>query len=937
MYSDCCFVTSCDSNYFQGALSLISSIRCFSNFPIVFLDAGITKAQQEQLKSRVDKVVDITELLNDFSSLKIVHKHLKISALASLFSHYSGYERQIYMDVDTLLLGKVDFVFNFLRDFDIVGVRAGVRSTLESSISHSMRDEIAPESLDIFRSIFPGLKLDGLCLNTGFVGVNSSVLKDWEKNYQSLFQYMEHYKFVDQSIFNLLLNSFSNSIKELHWSYNFAGISDSLDESKSSFSFVATKSLPQFLYQANYQANFIKVPHFSGKPKPWELQNQSPGFKIWNHFSSMHYNQSDSSIKDINIILDESWFIQDEINAKNKFEIIDRHLGNNLNIKNSKNLVLGLGSSSASFLRLMQAAGFKAFCLEQSNIDLKAIQERYGFEIKKSILKKTEFSQKFNLVATFDSIEYAKNPIACLSDINYLLEIGGYLFVECQSIERWYSGILDFSLDDICLITLSEKVIFSLLDKAGFQIIDSGWNGIILWVIAKKVSPDIISVASNDIDVIKTIIQETVSKSDGSYHKASKLGSFASLTQRGLTLAKKSPLQIPSKILAKVKKRFGMTANPLDAQNIALKPHKILAKSLKIAHVGLHGNGNAGDTLLFPAVRWLFQKEVCPTHFTLIPLREPVTQDTIAQINQQDALVIGGGGLFLADSNPNERSGWQWACPIELLKQIKVPIILFAVGYNQFRGQKNFAPIFEQNVQLLIEKSAFVGIRNRGSIEALKDYLPESLHEKIHYQPCPTTVLRHFYPDLPQHTEASKPILAVNIAFDRHHLRFGKREDEILWNMADAFLELKSQGWQIKLFNHVSIDGDARYWFRARGLFAEEVNIGSVPPVDILHEYSQATIAVGMRGHAQMIPFGLHRPIYSLISHDKLQFFLDDIGHSDWGVEVQDPTISEKLIHDLNDIYTNLPHRETQLETAQSKLWSLTQQNLDLIKKVLNV
>ncbi len=933
MYSDYCFVTSCDANYFQGALGLISSIRCFSNVPIVFLDAGITPAQKEELKLRVDKIVDITGLLNNFSNLKIVHKHLKISALASLFSHYSGYERQIYMDVDTLLLGKVDFVFDFLREFDIVGVRAGVRSTLESSIFHSMRDEITPESLDIFRSIFPELKLDGLCFNTGFIGVNSYVLKDWEKNYQSLFQYMEHYKFVDQSIFNLLLNSFSYSIKELHWSYNFAGISDSLDESNSSFSFVSTKSSPQFIYQANS----IKVPHFSGKPKPWELQNQSPGFKIWNHFSSMHYNQFDSSMKSISIIPDESWFIQYEINASKKFKIIDSHLRNNLNVQKSESLVLGLGSSSASFLRLMQASGFKVFCLEPNKIDLKAIQERYGFEIKNGILNKTEFPQKFNLVATFDSIEYAKHPISCLSDINHLLETDGYLFIECQSIERWYSGIIDFSLDNICLTTLSEKVIFSLLDKAGFQILDSGWNGIRLWVIAKKVRLDIIPVVSNDIDIIKTIVQEAVSKSNGSYHKTSELNSFASLTQRGLTLAKKSPLQIPAKILAKVKKRFRMPANPLDAQNIALKPHKIVAQSLKIAHVGLHGNANAGDTLLFPAVRWLFQKEVCPTHFTLIPLRESVTQETIDLINQQDALVIGGGGLFLADSNPNEHSGWQWACPIELLKQIKVPIILFAVGYNQFRGQKNFAPVFEQNVQFLIEKSAFVGIRNRGSIEALKNYLPESLHKKIYYQPCPTTVLRHFYPDLPKPTEASKPILAVNIAFDRHHLRFGKRENEILWSMADSFLEMERQGWQIKLFNHVSIDGDARYWFKAKGLFAEEVNIGAVPPVAILREYSQATIALGMRGHSQMIPFGLHRPIYSLISHNKLQFFLDDIGHSDWGVEVQNTNISEKLIHDLNSIYTNLSHVETQLKTAQSKLWNLTLQNLDLIKKALNV
>ncbi|MFB2737144.1 hypothetical protein [Umezakia ovalisporum] len=86
-----------------------------------------------------------------------------------------------------------------------------------------------------------------------------------------------------------------------------------------------------------------------------------------------------------------------------------------------------------------------------------------------------------------------------------------------------------------------------------------------------------------------------------------------------------------------------------------------------------------------------------------------------------------------------------------------------------------------------------------------------------------------------------------------------------------------------------------------------------------------------------MIPFGLHRPIYSLISHDKLQFFLDDINHSDWGVELQDPNLGEKLVRDINNLYTNLPQIESQLKAAQSELWKITLQNLEMIKNSLNV
>jgi len=44
----------------------------------------------------------------------------------------------------------------------------------------------------------------------------------------------------------------------------------------------------------------------------------------------------------------------------------------------------------------------------------------------------------------------------------------------------------------------------------------------------------------------------------------------------------------------------------------------------------------------------------------------------VEQFNSDDFLVIGGGGLFLADTSPNDISGWQWA--IESYK-----ILLFTI------------------------------------------------------------------------------------------------------------------------------------------------------------------------------------------------------------------------------------------------------------------
>ena len=67
-----------------------------------------------------------------------------------------------------------------------------------------------------------------------------------------------------------------------------------------------------------------------------------------------------------------------------------------------------------------------------------------------------------------------------------------------------------------------------------------------------------------------------------------------------------------------------------------------------------------------------------------------------------------------------------------------------------------------------------------------------------------------------------------------------------------------------------------------------------------------------MRGHAQMIPFGLRRPIISIISHDKMRFFLKDINCLEWGIDVKSHNFEKKLdmlisnVHKNKKIFSNL-------------------------------
>lgn len=639
---------------------------------------------------------------------------------------------------------------------------------------------------------------------------------------------------------------------------------------------------------------------------------------------------------------DDAKFAICESIARSRLKILEQELGELLWSNKTSKSVLEVGCGTGDFLRLMRGSGWKVLGLEPDIAYTQTVKERYNLPIHNQFLEQFDTEQRFDLACSFHVIEHIDNPNNFLNQIHQLLDDEGYLYLECPSIDRWYGKTIDFFFWDVHINTFSQKTLEAFLTKNKFQVMSSGWNGHGLWVIAQKSNIQNLPVQWDDPQRIYLIVQQAsfpikIAKKNRLMTRTS------SIVTRTINLIKTKPLQIPLKVRNKIQRHFHLEnvfSNSCDrilnAEKVAIQPVKSNTSTLRVVHVGVHQNtNNGGDTLLFPTVRWLWQKHLTPTNFTLSPLRGKVTQETIDEINRHDALLIGGGGLFLSDTNPNNLSGWQWACPTELLNKIKVPIILFAVGYNQFRGQSEFNPVFTENLCKLIEKSAFVGLRNYGSIEALKQYLPEWLHHKLTFQPCPTTLLSRFYPDIPSQIDNREKIVSVNIAFDRHHLRFGRREDEILWDIADSLLLLQEKGWKPLLFNHSQSDRDAYLWFKARGLNIDESRLFCVPPQTVIQEYSQVSLALGMRGHAQMIPFGLNCPIISLITHNKLGFFLDDIGHREWGLELNEPYIKDNLTEKINYFISNQNDIRLQLIQAQDKLWKITYNNLEKIKNIL--
>ena len=380
---------------------------------------------------------------------------------------------------------------------------------------------------------------------------------------------------------------------------------------------------------------------------------------------------------------------------------------------------------------------------------------------------------------------------------------------------------------------------------------------------------------------------------------------------------------------------FSKTQNVIARVFYKAKEEKIFNSDHRFAHVTYYKIGNVGDTVLSQCVRRTIQTIDEKKGWKLISLKSPVTDRTIDQINKCDALIIGGGGLFIPDTNKNNISGWQWSVTTDQINRIEVPIIVYSVGYNYFRGQSGNV-IFEESIKNLVERSAFIGLRNHGSITKINEILGNKNKDKIVFQPCTTTLIRKIYSGIPQKYDTKR--VAINIAFDREDYRFGNNQEKILKGIAKAINEIGQKGYELVYVAHCKSDLRFLICLNEIGCRYEVKDLSYSYPHKVFEFYNSIDVAIGMRGHAQMIPFGLNCEIISLCSHDKMKWFLEDIDATDWGIELNEDidNLSERILNKFEVIHErNRKDTIERLNNAQQELMTITEANNSVIRSII--
>lgn len=356
---------------------------------------------------------------------------------------------------------------------------------------------------------------------------------------------------------------------------------------------------------------------------------------------------------------------------------------------------------------------------------------------------------------------------------------------------------------------------------------------------------------------------------------------------------------------------------------------------VKLAHVGLWSAGNMGDTVLSTCIRDLFSKEMGRISWRLMDMFGDVDGEYVEKLNQADAVIIGGHGAFLPDTHPNDISNWEFACSEAQYDEIQAPIIIFAIGYNYFKGQERSA-LFESNIRKLVERSAFFGLRNRGSVREIQSFLPDELKRKVVYQPCPTMISRMLYPALPTKKKTQK--IAFNVALDRAKMRMGENADIVLTQIAIAMQQLGKKGYEVHFIAHMNTELDFIPYMR-RISFDCPIHVAATWDVGrATRFYNEMDVVVGMRGHGIWIPFGVNCQIISLGNQNKTKWFLEDIEAPDWFIDINEnpETLAQQIVGKFEEIHEfNGEETDARLLRAQQKLYDITKENLAQIRQII--
>ena len=348
-----------------------------------------------------------------------------------------------------------------------------------------------------------------------------------------------------------------------------------------------------------------------------------------------------------------------------------------------------------------------------------------------------------------------------------------------------------------------------------------------------------------------------------------------------------------------------------------------------------HMPGNAGDVLISYLQKIIWQqylKQGCLWQ-DVYHLVQKEDKDRWNKVNRGRLLLVGPGGLFSGAPWPN-RSGWFLNLTQSDIDAIRAPIVVFGAGVNHWRQKRPFTDLGKQNIIHLVEKCKWIGLRETAGIEFLKQFIPQSMHYKIYYQPCPSLNLKYLNYEK---VLLDSPYVAINIA-------------------RDQLIELPvSEKFLVEKLNHVLIHIKKRdlhpiFWCAGRDdyTFVQKyfkhfpaLLLSAYPGSHLPHIVSRFRFAIGMRMHGVFPFLGMGIPAIAIFGFPiRADVMRRDLDLNDWLCDWSNLTrnwdnIDIEIQKKIDYILDNESEVKETAQQIPTLAWDQTLKNLDRITTFL--
>ena len=318
-------------------------------------------------------------------------------------------------------------------------------------------------------------------------------------------------------------------------------------------------------------------------------------------------------------------------------------------------------------------------------------------------------------------------------------------------------------------------------------------------------------------------------------------------------------------------------------------------------------SGNIGDRAIRKSIVEAIKERIdVPFAFFNTQNAELTIERIIKQLNVEgSALMIAGGGLYC---NIKKSSGWYFPCSPDLFELIKIPIILFGIGYNSHLKGTQFREGFDEftaNSIAKINKYAKIStVRDQRTYDTLAEFGVTN-HELMLDPAC---FLKY---------KEQKKIKRVAIQLAQHSPILGRYDgtQEYREKNIKAYAEIcEYLHWKGYEVIFIAFDPlEQSIIFDLKKLFPHLLFMNTDNIDTILEEYSRCAFSIGCKMHSNILSFATKTPFISLYYDKKSPEFLKMINWEPLGFPIFDLNVKH--------VKQGIEYIENNYRYLRSQLW----------------